>query len=134
MNGSTVERVVFEHLPALSQRLGLSDWEISLSYDSTLGTGDNGITRGECTRLVDYQSAHITLNPEAFNSDELVLSTLRHELFHVVLAEFDLYTSAVDRLDLGARAEDVLDRVRDHAIERCVAALERMYDGLTRGD
>jgi hypothetical protein len=131
---SAVERVLVEHLPALSQALGLSQWHISLGYDAALSTGDNCITRGECSRLLDYQSAHITLNPDVFADAEAVLATLRHELFHVVLAPFDLYTSAVDRLDLSDDATELLERIRDHATEQCVAALERLYEGLKGGE
>jgi len=128
---STVERVLIEHLPVLSHRLGLGEWQISVGYDSALGNGGEGVTRGECSRLIDYQSAHITLNPDAFANDGGVLATLRHELFHIVLAPFDLYTSAVERIDLSDDATELLDRIRDHAIEQTVIALERMYQGLT---
>jgi hypothetical protein len=128
---STVERVLIEHLPVLSHCLGLSQWQISLGYDSTLGNGEDGVTRGECSRLLDYQSAHITLNPDVFADNGTVLATLRHELFHIVLAPFDLYTSAVERIDLSDDVTELLDRIRDHAIEQTVIALERMYRGLS---
>jgi hypothetical protein len=128
---SAVEQVLIEHLPALSHCLGLGQWQISLGYDSTLSNGGESVTRGECSRLLDYQSAHITLNPDAFANDDAVLATLRHELYHIVLAPFDLYTSAVERIDLSDDATELLDRIRDHAIEQTVIALERMYRGLT---
>jgi hypothetical protein len=131
MDRSAVERVVREHLPRLSQQLGLSHWEISLGYLAQSPDDDGALLRGECTRLVDYQSAHISLNPDAFADEEAVLVTLRHELFHVVLAPFDLYTSAVERIELPAVAEEMLERVRDHAIERAVAGLERVWAGIT---
>jgi hypothetical protein len=131
MDRSTVERVSIKHLPALRCRLGLGQWQIGLGYDSTLGNGGEGITRGECSRLLDYQCAHITLNPDVFADQEEVLATLRHELLHLVLAPFDLYTSAVARIDLSDDASELLDRIRDHAIEQTVIALERMYRGLT---
>jgi len=136
MDRSVVERVVIDHLPHLSRQLGLGSWELSVSYDPGLGRGDDSdnTTRGECSRLVDYQSAHIVLNPDAFDSEADVLRTLRHELYHVVLAPIDLYSSAVEQLDSNGPIGDVLGRVLTHSLERCVAALERMYDGLTRYD
>jgi hypothetical protein len=88
------------------------------------------VKRGECTRLVDYQSAHISLNPEAFEIESEVLGTLRHELFHIILAPLDLYTSAVARLEISDDAAEILDRVREHAIEQAVGGLERMHAGL----
>ena len=130
MDQSAVERVVLAHLPRLSQQLGLSQWEISLGYSAQPSDDDGSLLRGDCTRLIDYQSAHISLNPTAFADEAAVLTTLRHELFHVVLAPLDLYTSAVEGIELPELAEELLARVRDHAIERAVAGLERMWEGL----
>ena len=118
-------------MPRLLAAFGLHYWEISVGYDPALGSEEDGVTRGECSRLVDYQSAHICLNPEAFECEKSVLLTLRHELFHIVLSPFDLYTSAVERLEMPDQAVELLERIRDHAIERAVAALERMHCGLT---
>jgi len=131
LDRSAVERVVLEHLPRLSVQLGLHQWEISAGYAAEPADDDGSLKRGECTRLIDYHSAHISLNPEAFADEAAVLVTLRHELFHIVLAPFDLYTSAVERIELPEVAEELLERVRDHAIERAVAGLERMWVGLS---
>jgi hypothetical protein len=127
---SVVERVVVENLPYLSAALGLQCWDIGISYAPEVVGDDGSLKRGECTRLVDYQSAHISLNPEAFDDEDGVLRTLRHELFHVVLSPWDLYSSAIERLDLGDDVAGLLDRVREHALERTVAGLERMWEGL----
>jgi len=127
---SAVERVVSAHLPRLSAQLGLNHWEISVGYAAEPPADDGSLKRGECTRLVDYHSAHISLNSDAFADEAAVLLTLRHELFHIVLAPFDLYTSAVERIELPDIAADLLERVRDHAAERAVAGLERMWVGM----
>jgi hypothetical protein len=131
LDRSAVERVVRAHLPRLSGQLGLHQWEISAGYSAEPPDDDGSLKRGDCTRLIDYQSAHISLNPEAFADEAAILVTLRHELFHIVLAPFDLYTSAVERIELPEVAEELLERVRDHAIERVVAGLERMWVGLS---
>lgn len=134
MDRMTVERVVFKHLPRLSAQLGLNQWEISVGYAAEPADDDGILKRGECTRLVDYKSAHITLNPYALADELAVLVTLRHELLHIVVAPFDLYTSAVERIELPDVAADLLDRIRDHAVERTVSGLERMWVGLTARD
>jgi hypothetical protein len=131
LDRTAVERVVLEHLPRLSAQLGLNHWEISVGYAAAPADDDGSLLRGDCTRLVDYQSAHVSLNPDAFADDTAVLVTLRHELFHIVLAPFDLYTSAVERIELPEPAAELLERVRDHAIERAVAGLENLWVGLT---
>jgi hypothetical protein len=130
LDRSSVQSIVERELPGLRARLGLEAWEIGWTVTPSSTDGDGHLLRGECTRLVDYHSASIVLNNEAFSDEEQVLRTLRHELFHVVLAPWDLYTSAVERVSLGADGAAVLDRVREHAVEHAVIALERMWSGL----
>ncbi len=131
MKRSDIDAILAEHLPRLSAALGLHRWEITVGYEDADPDGDGHLQRGECTRLVDYESAHISLNPSALADQDAVLATLRHELFHVVLAPFDLYQAAVERAGLQAPVTDLIGRVWDHAVERSVAALERMWQGLT---
>ena len=131
MDRSAVESLVVRHLSRLSARCGLHQWEITCGYAGEPAADDGTLNRGECTRLIDYHSAHITLNPDAFTDESGVLATLRHELFHIVLAPFDLYTSAVEGLELPTAAAELLERVRDHALERAVAGVERMWAGLS---
>jgi hypothetical protein len=131
MDRSAVAAIVAAHLPRLSAQLGLHHWEISVGYCAEPADKDGSLKRGECTRLVDYHSAHVNLNPEAFADEAAVLVTLRHELFHIVLAPFDLYSSAVERIELPEVAVGLLERVRDHAAETAVAGLERMWVGLS---
>jgi hypothetical protein len=131
LDRSTVERIVGREIEPLKARLGLDHWSIQCSFASAPVDDDGHLLRGECTRLVDYHSAHIVFNPEAFSTEEGVLETLRHELFHCVLAPWDLYTSAVARANLTEVEASILDRVREHATEHTVIGLERMFEGLT---
>lgn len=131
MDRSAVAQVVAEHLPRLSQQIGLHQWDISVGYSAEQPDDSGSLKRGECTRLIDYHSAHISLNPDAFSDADGVLVTLRHELFHIVLAPFDLYTTAVEGIELPDVAAELLERLRDHAIERAVAGVERMWAGLS---
>ena len=130
MDRSVVESIVNDHITRLTSQFGLHQWEISAGYHPEPADDEGSLKRGECTRLIDYHIAHISLNPDAFADEAAVLATLRHELFHVVLSPFDLYTSAVERIELPEIAEELLERVRDHSIERCVAGMERMWVGL----
>src|SRR5260370_42055938 len=97
MDRSEVKAIVDAEIGLLMRRLGISHWKVTVSYDPERCDGDGVLKRGECTRLVDYNSAHIRLNPESFDDGVCVLRTLRHELYHIVLSPFDLYSSAVDR-------------------------------------
>jgi hypothetical protein len=132
MDRSDVKAFADRELEPLKRRLGLSQWEIKLSCSCEAADGDGFVKRGECTRLIDYQSAHISLNPEAFEDEESLLKTLRHELFHIVLAPFDLYASLVAAaVEDNTAVRDMLDRVKDHSCELSVINLERMFQNLT---
>jgi hypothetical protein len=135
MDRSAVEATVAREIGPLCARLGIEGWKIAVSYDPESVDGDGHLKHGECTRLVDYNSAHISLNPESFEDEDAVLRTLRHELFHVVLSPFDLYSSAVDRaIDTPASVREILDRVWNHACERAVINLERMFSAMDQDE
>lgn len=134
MDRSAVQAVVERELGPLLQRLGIGHWKVRCSYAPAPDQDDGTLLRGECTRLVDYQDAHIRFNPEAFDDEDAVLVTLRHELFHVILSPFDLYTSAVERAQVEGPAAEVLERIREHVLEQIVINLERMFSGLSARD
>jgi hypothetical protein len=131
---SQVKLIVDAALDPLMRRLGLERWEVQVSYASEAVDDAGCLTRGECTRLVDYSSAHIRLNPEAFDEPDAVLRTLRHELFHIVLSPFDLYTSMVAEALTMPIVTAMLGRTREHACEQAVINLERMFAGLSTGE
>src|SRR5262249_16537257 len=114
MDRSEVESIVELAMPTLRAQLGLEHWEIKFSYSPAPIDADGFLKRGECSRLVDYDSAYIDLNPESFEDERSLLKTLRHELFHIILSPFDLYLAAVQRSGVKGPAEDVLERIWDH--------------------
>jgi hypothetical protein len=130
MDRSAVQAIVDRELGPLLARLGIDHWKVRCSYAPAPDQDDGCTLRGECTRLLDYHDAFIRFNPEAFEDEDGVLVTLRHELYHIVLAPIDLYTSAVERAVPADSTSAVLERVREHALESAVTALERMYAGL----
>ena len=135
MDRSQVKEIVDREIEPLMKRLGIDHWKVMVSYDPERIDGDGQIKHGECTRLVDYNSAHISLNPESFEDEQGVLKTLRHELFHVVLSPFDLYSSTVDRaLDSPGSVREILDRVWTHSCEKAVINIERMFINMSYAD
>lgn len=128
MDRSEVQRIVEREIGPLKRKLGIEFWKIGLHYNLR-GEGDH-CTRAQCTTLVAYNRARIEFDPDAFDDEEAVLDALRHELFHVVLAPFDLVANSLrDVLDDDLRT--VFQSIRDHAVEKAVVNLERMYLGLT---
>lgn len=130
MDRSAVEAVAAAALPLLVARLGLERWELGVSCLAEPAEPSGRQPQGHCTRMADYQSAHITLNHEAVGGTDEVLATLRHELFHVILAPFDLFRESVALANPPADVAAILDRIWQHAEESAVANLERMYAGL----
>ena len=127
MDRNAVEAVVDREIEGLIHRLGVAHWRIEVRYDLR-----DDETLGECTRLVNYNKAIVRLNAELLDDDDAVLKTLRHELFHIVLAPFDLFiTAAADTVNESTALAAVLDTVKHHAIEKTVINLERMYRGLS---
>src|SRR4051812_30600557 len=111
MERSEVKAIVAVEIEPMMRRLGIAHWKVSLDYESIRPDSDGVLKRGECTRLVDYNSAYISLNPDSFADREAVVATLRHELFHIVLSPYDLYSSTIDRVEALGPIADVLGRV-----------------------
>ena len=133
MDSSVVRAVVEKEIEPLMERLGIGHWSVSVGYEPHTSGDPDRIPGGRCTPLVDYDSARIVLNPEAFDGQDEVCKTLRHELFHLVVSPFRVYMHAVRAsLPDGSPLVAVLDEVWIHADERAVKNLERMYFGLTR--
>ena len=136
MDRSAVKAIVDREIEPIMKRLGIPHWKIRIGYEPRTAPDDNGVVwKGECLKKVDYNSAGITLNPEAFDNEEEVLGTLRHELFHVVLAPIDVLTNALaPLLESDPIRQAMAESIRYHVIEKCVINLERMYYGLTHVD
>jgi hypothetical protein len=131
MDRSAVKAIVDREIEPMMERLGVPHWQIVVSYDLR---DDNGIcrTKGRCTRAIDYNKARIEFDPEECEDEADVLKTLRHELFHIVASPFDLYMQAADQCTKEDSPEEaILDRVFDHAVEKVMINLERMFIGLT---
>lgn len=131
MDRSAVKAIVDRERPLLVALLGIHHWSIVVRYEPSRAGGE-WMSRGVCERKVEYNAATITLNPEAIDDEDQVLKTLRHELFHIVLAPFDLYRTMLDALIEGDPAKERMFAVAErHAVEKAVINLERMYFGLT---
>lgn len=132
MDRSEVKAIVDRELTPLCRRLGIDHWTIKYRVEARPADGDAGtLAKGECTRLVDYDDAFVTLNAEAFDDEAQVMKTLRHELFHIVLAPFDIFWQAVEQA-VDAERWKILDCIWKHAVEQAVICLERMHYGLTQ--
>lgn len=132
MDSSACKFIVEYHLGPLTEQFGIAHWRITVSYRPADVDDDGRLHRGHCDRMVDYNQAHITLNPEAFETEEEVLKTLRHELFHIVESPYNILWNVIVEAVQGDKVKlDMLESVRTHASEKTIINLERMYHGLT---
>lgn len=127
MDKSEVQAILDEAIPVELERLGLSWWRLVFALGPTdLGPDYNAV----CFRLPNYDRARITLDPEGLDSKDEVISTLRHELLHLIHAPFDLVESQLAEA-LSDKEFRVLAPLWRYATEQTVRNLERMFRGLT---
>jgi hypothetical protein len=118
------QKIAAESLPWLRYAMQLASWEINVKWVRL----DPGVM-AQCKADVRYHSATLEVDPDAHDTKAELLDTLRHELAHVLHAEFGLYECAVAHL-INQRERNVLDEIGDAAREKTVNAIERM---LTEG-
>lgn len=126
MDQSKVKEIVERESPNLIRLMALDHWTIIYKFDYTAEK-----CYAECDAKADYTRATIRFNPAEMENETDVITTLRHELFHVVLSPYDLYLEAVDKIlpDPSPEAK-VLGRVWTHVIEQGVVNLELMWERL----
>ena len=120
MDKSEVQDIVSGAIEKMKDLLYLNDWQINIYYGHL---GDN--MNGKCERDISYRIADITLDPEELDSKEEVLDVLRHELLHLVIADFDLYKAAIHH---NFDDNHTFAGLYFHAAERVIGNIERMMD------
>jgi hypothetical protein len=138
MDRSEVRAIVEAEIEPLLDRLGISHWRITVHFgpieaDHRVAAGHK--VQGECLKNAPYDMATITLDPEEIHDPEHARKILRHELFHVLLAPFDVYRKFATAFIESKSSGDVQeDNLWEFASEQAVINLERMWRGLqTKG-
>lgn len=124
MDRSEAERIVKANLGPLAEAMCVGHWKITVEF----GRCSNPNWSAECTRVAEYEKAWITIDPECLNTEAAVLESLRHELFHIVLAPFDLYRDAMTRAiepDSAAERQEVC--LWRSQVEKAVLNMERLW-------
>ena len=122
MDQSEVRFIVNEHVKPIRDALQLNDWHIDTEYTAL----DPG-TSARVHMMPRYRRATIQFDPAQIVDREHVLRCLRHELLHLVLAPFDLYTCAVSEM-LPEQFSKVDNQLFMDAVELVVGNLERVLD------
>ena len=133
MDRSEAKKIIERELPKLRKAMGLGHWDYSWSLgpcSSREERGEKIVTRAYCNIALEYEKFFIQIDSDEIDDEETLLSILRHELFHVVLAPFELVreTFVPDFEDEPPSKEMRSTRkVWHHSVEKAVIALERLW-------
>jgi len=129
MDRSKVEEIVKANNTWMRKALQLQDWTIHYTFDEKPCKNDDEFygSCAECTPEPGYVQAHMNFVPSRFKDEAEVLKTLRHELLHLVTAQFETYRLAVAEY-INPQDMKAIDHVWNYAHERAVNTLETMLD------
>lgn len=113
------DRTLQKELCRLLKALHLSDWKV----EGCVGRAGGSDSIAEVGALDEYKVASITVDPERHDSLEEVAESVRHEVFHLLLAPFQAYRTALK----DANGEDFRDlpSLWDRCEEEVIRRLER---------
>lgn len=128
MDRSAVEAICDAAMPAMRDALWANDTRITMVY----GACSDSNWAAECDRNAPYRRATITIDPAQHDDEAEVLDSLRHEVLHLTLGEFDVYANMVQTNidDSNGTAAAVESRAFTLAVERTINRLEVTLDGL----
>jgi len=122
MDSSKVEKIVNKNISKMQAALGVSDWDVIMSYYGTDHAGEVRFRPG-------YRSAYITLDPSRLMSKGEVLNVLRHELIHLLAAELDIYRNTFMKfVSDQPRTIEAMEELYDSVVEKLVGNIERVLD------
>ena len=125
MDLSAVRALCDAAAPVMGEALWTNDVTVELRFAPLEGS-----TVGRSDRSSPYRRADITIDPAGHDTEADVLHTLRHELLHSVLGEFDVYANMLESYLPDAAARGVEAKAWTLACERTVNRLEHVLDGL----
>jgi hypothetical protein len=123
MDRSACKAIADKHLLRMMRLVGVSHWTIAVSFDAT----KEG-TKATCEVFVKYERAEITIDAQKAETPLDVLESLRHELFHVLLANFEVYFQIVQRATKEQELVDLNLYGWQFAQEKTVLNMERACD------
>lgn len=123
MDKSAALAYLGQHLKSLADFLCVNHWRFTLRCEPL-----EGDVYARVIVDVDYDRATILVDHEKHDTDQELLDSLAHELFHVVVAPFEIYVKvATSHIPAGTPSENVEARIRTHCGEQLVRNLERIW-------
>lgn len=121
MDESLIRKIADENLPRLLWELQLNMWSVRLEVANLDGLD------AQCSFRAEYEQATITIDPSKAHTEEDVLDCLRHELFHLLHADYNLARNMIAEI-VDAKQFNIIDHAFSYAAEKTVLRLERAFD------
>lgn len=123
MKSSELEALLDVYVPALREVFQLNQyaltWEVGALQEKNCA---------EISINQDYETASLIFDAAKLDTEEDVIDAVRHELFHVLLAEFETFRRSSYQHVLTPAAQDSLEVLWTSCSERTVVRLERLFD------
>lgn len=127
MDKGECKEIVDRNITRLLISMGINHWDIHIGYNLRESNGSKR-AGGRCEATPDYNLALIQIDPDVHDDEKEVIKTLKHELFHVLLSPFDVYSEAVNLATADdPKSYQILERMFTHAKEKAVINLERFW-------
>jgi len=125
MKDAAAEKAVTKKfLTTWKRLLSIEDWDITIKYKSLPED-----ELGNCSVVAAHKQASIEIDPKQHKNKELLLLTVRHELLHLVHANFNIYRNAVEGC-LGSSTIAVADTIFETGSEDVVLKIENLLKRL----
>lgn len=126
-SGMTLERakeLIELNLKQMMWDLQVNMWTVTIVWDEKPEADDS---QADVQLIIDYKIARIRFRLETIRDDEHFLECVLHELFHIVLAGYDLYSDSMFQFCDTERDKAQHNRLWVHVSERAVWNMEAMF-------
>lgn len=132
MERKDAKKIIDRELVPLMERLGIPHWKVVITLGPIEQRPECSNIIGWCVRYPDYNQAEITINFDDIEDETMLMRTLVHELFHIVISPFDVYRDTITQhIEPDSHEGRSECRLFTYVVEQTIINLERMYRGLS---
>lgn len=120
---SRLRKIINKHIKWLRWTFQLQQWTVNTSVEHI---EDENVS-ATCQIRPKYRVMDIEFDAEKIHSEKDAFDSLRHEMIHGMLGEFDLLYEAIQRVAPKCDM-DLIDVIYHNAVEKSVGNIERFID------